>query len=294
MIVLMDLVRDMRELNARELRSLGGVIDDTEGGYPIYARLGERRMREVPPIRYRVHVSNELARNPLYRQLAPILKEIREKLERGESIAMYLPDYERPGRDSRDAMLNHWDIRHIHLNSQSTLRPNGLVARSDFLLYFRRSGSDIYWIDIGRHDADESGKWLWTELLNIAQRNWPSTQYLARGLHMVDEPSLAGMKAGRKGNFNVLASYGGKMLMSATMGVMCDGVPTVLSMQYMRFTDDLRNIERAIRARPYEFGITPHLAYAHVVLEHWDETTILCREKRTNIQIPFHFEANMK
>ena len=290
MFVMMDLVRDLKELNASELASLGGHAPTRSDGLAVYAELAERRMRGVPSIQYQVLKSKELQRNPLYPQVAKVLKEIQRKLERGKSIAMYLPDYERPGRKSRDPMLNHWDIRHLHLSAQETLRENGLVARSDFLLYFRLAKNDIYWIDIGRHQGPDSEKWLKVGLLNIIQHNWPHTQHLSRNI-IVDEPDVNSFDLGRKHNFNVFAAYKRRLMMSPLMGVMTDGTPMALTMQYQRFTHDLRVIEHNIRTRPYEFGVPPHLAYAHVKLEHWDEAHIFCKELRTGLQIPFHWES---
>lgn len=290
MLVLIDLVNDLKCFNTRELASLGETVATDANGYSVYAQLAERRMREVPVVPYKVHISHELRANPLYPLVAKVLTEIKGKLERGRSIAMYLPDYQGPKRpSSRDPMLSHWDIRHLHLSPQVTKRVNGLVVRSDFLLYFRIQNNEMYWIDIGRHKAPEEETWLRQELLNIIQHNWPQIQHLARGM-AVNEPDIKTMKLGRKHNFNVFPAYRGKLIMPNSMGVMADGTPMVVSRQYMRFTDDLRFIEHNIRARPYEFGIPPHLAYAQVTLEHWDEENIFCREQRTKTMIPFHWQ----
>lgn len=290
MFVLMDLVSDLRELNARELASLGDPIASAPDGLFVYSRLAERRMLGVPEAKYVVHKSKELLKNPLYPKVAKVLAEIQKKLERGKSVAMYLPDREKRGKKKRDPMLNHWDIRHLHLTSQEHRQENGLVARSDFLLYFRISKNDIYWIDVGLHKGPDSEKWLRVELLRIVQRNWPHTQSLSRHV-TITEPEVSSFAIGRKHNINVYPSYKGSMIMPASMGVMTDGTPMLLTMQYQRFTDDLRAIEHNVRARPYEFGVPPYLAYAKVELEHWDATTIICRERRTGIEIPFHWES---
>ncbi len=287
----MDLVGDLRRLNIKELQALGDSHFIPIDGIHAYARLAERRMRDVPQARYRVNISRELSADPLFKQFKPVLREIRFKLERSHSIAMYLPFYERPGRNSRDAMLNHWGIRHLHLSLASTVGTNGFVKRSDYLLFFLVSNEDIYWLHIGRHDAPATEKWLKVDLLEVMQSNWPGIQHLVRGGH-INPPNPQSIRMGRNHNVNVFTSYRGSLLAPVTMGVMTDGTPMILTTQYQKLTEDLRAIEYNLRAKPYEFGIAPHLAYAHVTLESWDQDQLLCKEQRTGKYIPFYGQAD--
>jgi len=86
----------------------------------------------------------------------------------------------------QDGLLDHWNIHHFHLGNR--IEEDGLIGRTNDLLFCLMEDNCAYFIKIASHD---SSPWAKKELITIIHKNWPSTldSSRARGISGL-EPKL--------------------------------------------------------------------------------------------------------
>jgi hypothetical protein len=79
--------------------------------------------------------------------------------------------------DYNDALLNHWDIHHLHLSTNADPRRVGLLEGTSEVLFARITADAMYCLTIMGH-----GEWEDRTLLEIVHSNWPGTLRPIRGV----------------------------------------------------------------------------------------------------------------
>lgn len=207
MMFYMNFEKDLEEIVAAMFQHSGGKNPQQLSPYRQFARLFEHADQQVPDKSYTVHLSNELQKQAKWFPVKGPLREVINCLEQGQTIRPYLStDVARI--NSRDRLLRHWRIKHLHLESVSTADKKGFVERSNDLLFFRVEGDSVYLIDILPHPKrDSTAEWSNAELVKIVDRNWPHLQQLISnstpGENELDDAMYATL---RSNNINAMVS----------------------------------------------------------------------------------------
>lgn len=170
----MNLAWDHAELVRLELARHNYVEGPDDTDFDRHVVLLDLRKRLVPRRRYKVHLSRELQANPSGRVLKPVLDEVIEKLQGGQSIEPYLSKAA-SGATSQDGLLVHWGIHHLHLSPLASVGSDGFVDRADDLLFFRVDAANAYLIDIVPHRTQ--ALFVREGLVRTVDRNWPALHH---------------------------------------------------------------------------------------------------------------------
>lgn len=248
MLKYMNLLRDFEEILKYQLHQLGYKNPDTLEASKAFALQFDNSNREVPAFRYRVEVSDELARKILPPELASALKEVTTRLRKGQSVRPYLS--KAVGFVNRlDGLLLHWGINHLHLLPYGTLNKQGFIHdRSDLLLFFRVHERVVYLIDALPHPnkCDPSG-WSQSSLVRVVDRHWPQLHQLIAGVSMdaISDEDYAALRAKHICTF-VNTDRG---VVSAAMGVSCAGHSIESIRVFDQTIDRLKRLQMLIRER---------------------------------------------
>jgi hypothetical protein len=155
----------------------------------------------------------------------------------------------RIGKKGRDRLLIHWGIHHLHLKSLATIKPNGLVARADDLLFFRIHNKSVYFIDILAHDEDVFEQ---KKLLEIVDRNWPHLHVQINGMQTELERTPEDIKILRRNNLTHMEQVNGRLIMPTT-GASAAGTPDEATLSFNRHQRELRWLEHKIRRHFLEY-----------------------------------------
>lgn len=124
--------------------------------------------------KYIVHMSHTLQQDLQNANLPwkAAFDEIKLAFINGEDIFPYL----RHDKDwgITDALLQNWDIYHLHLNKKNIQKNNTKqkkVQTSDYILFVRVSGSTAYFICVENHPKGDA--WFNKNYLEIINANWP-------------------------------------------------------------------------------------------------------------------------
>lgn len=248
MLIYMNLLRDFEEILKYQLDQLGYKNPDSLEASRAFALQFDNSNREVPAYRYRVEVSDELARKVLPPELASALKEVTARLRKGQSVRPYLS--KAVGFVKRlDGLLLHWGINHLHLVPYGPLNKQGFIhKRSAFLLFFRVHERVVYLIDVLPHpnECDASG-WSQSYLVRVVDRHWPQLHQLIAGVSMdaISDEDYAALRAKHICTF-VNTDRG---VVSAAMGVSCAGHSIESIRVFDQTIDRLERLQTLIRER---------------------------------------------
>lgn len=98
------------------------------------------------------------------------LSEFEEKVKVGADLTPFLTEKLQEA-DYHDLLLNDWNIHHFHLSRR--FRDDGLVARSNYLIFARVTADIVYMIQIYDHNAEDV--FSQKEMIRILRDNWPET-----------------------------------------------------------------------------------------------------------------------
>jgi hypothetical protein len=158
----MDLFRDLVENVRAKLVAAGYAVPPAYTPRDVlYAWANVRR--RIPATRpRRVQRSREFRCPP---QHAQGLTVVERKLANGESLRPHLS--RRVFRlDYNDALLNDWEIQHLHLGTR--VKKNGMVAGTREIVFCILEPDDAYFIQIMDHNSFSE-----PDLLDIVHANWP-------------------------------------------------------------------------------------------------------------------------
>lgn len=239
----MNLRHDLDELARAELTWYGPSKALEGDALGVHLALFDLRQRVVRAQRYAVHWSRELRASSTGVELAALLEEVTKRMEAGAELAPYLSKAARK-LGSRDHLLMHWGIHHLHLSPISTIDSTGHVARSDELLFFRVEGASIYLIDIRPHH--ELSVFERDQLVDIVESNWPDLHMSLNRVGPARKLTPADVRGLRKRNVNTLVRAGERTVMPA-FGVTSSGHSLSGVMEADRRSRELREIERLVR-----------------------------------------------
>lgn len=255
-IVAMDLVADADSIAVQLLSTLGYEPKPRDTALDRFAVLYTRAERTIPPVPYKVRLSDTIRQNPKYTKHRIAFDEIVSRLNKGESVHPYLST--RAVRAAyMDKLLLTWGIHHLHLNSINTVDKRGFVARKhgeSELLRLRIKDDTAYLIDIVSHD--EPDLFYNPRLLEIVDRNWPELHFAPNGI-TAEVFQSDKIKALRSNNANFAIHVNGRAILPKS-GVTATGIPIEVYGWYWALHAELRNIEADVRRRFYEFF--PHSA----------------------------------
>jgi hypothetical protein len=164
-------------------------------GYAVSVELDPERIcrlylnflwRRVPPVLRKIFVASEFS---CPQDLQAGLDLVRGKIESGQDLSPHLSSRLKT-LAYHDMLLNDWDIHHLHLGT--TLKQNGYVERTKFVLFGRFLLDAAYLIAVLPHgpDVPSPDPWARQELVRILHRNWPETiaMYRQGGIVGLAEP----------------------------------------------------------------------------------------------------------
>ncbi len=172
--------------------------------YNLTNRLIEPRSREV-------HKSSIFYCPSKFRTALEIIEE---KIENGEDINPYLSkgirwvvDMHPKRTRNRDALLDSWGIKHIHLGSQ--IESNGFAERSGPILFVKFDDENAYFLLIKRHGSKSNRRhdpWNNQFLIDILHKNWSESINDYEAKVEVIKATDDEIKQWKKGNVNVAAT----------------------------------------------------------------------------------------
>ena len=112
------------------------------------------------------------------------LEEFEGKAKKGADLTPYLSE-KLQRADYNDLLLNDWGIQHFHLSRR--FRDDGLVARSQYLIFAKVTADTIYMIQVYDHNAEDV--FSREELIRILADNWPEVieRYHIKGARELTE-----------------------------------------------------------------------------------------------------------
>ena len=115
-------------------------------------------------------------------EFVTVLESIKSKARKGESLRAYQSrNIENPLFN--DALLNDWDIHHLHLGKQ--LDSDGFVARTGPVLFVRVTHDTFYLLDVMRHGPVYQ-PWIKKKLVRVIHEHWPDSIAVSRLKWVVD------------------------------------------------------------------------------------------------------------
>lgn len=248
MLIYMNLLRDFEQILKYRLDQLGFKNAEAVDGSLAFALQFDNSKRDVPALRYRVQISDEVARKSLPSEVSKALSDVTSRLRNGQSVRPYLS--KAVGFIHRlDGLLLHWGINHLHLVPYGPLNKQGFIQdRSDYLLFFRVQEQVVHLIDVLPHpnESDPAG-WSQSNLVRVVDRHWPHLHQLIAGASMasVSDEDYAALRA--KNICTFVSTERG--VVSAAMGVSAAGHSIDSIRVYDRTMDRLERLQALIRQR---------------------------------------------
>lgn len=248
MLLMMDLHGDLRELVKEQLREAGYLPKESQDAGLLYGIWREHQMRFVPQMSHAVKLSKELIVNPHFETYRSVVDEIANVLKVGGDVRPYMSSrLMKFSKHGRDHLQLHWGLIHFHLNSIATIGGNGLVDRSDHLLFVRVKDGVAYFVNIASHAQEDIFEDK--RLLEIVDRNWPDLHVHVKGLTGYRETLTPGqIKHLRRSNTTHLEWVNGRMVMPV-FGPTAAGIPGDAIMHFGKMQRDLDRIQKDIRER---------------------------------------------
>ena len=98
------------------------------------------------------------------------LLELENKIKKGDDLSPFMT--EKLSSDYNDLLLNDWGIYHFHLSRR--YRDDGLIQRSNYLIFAFVTDTTIYFIKVYNHNSDQSDNlFSKQEMIQILYDNWP-------------------------------------------------------------------------------------------------------------------------
>jgi hypothetical protein len=172
-IVKMSFFDDVAQIAAKRLRAEGYAVSSSDSSEELLHKYVNALRRRITRRSRAVYIAREF-RCPPKHQAA--FAEIRRKAEAGEDLVPHQsrkvlkPDY-------NDALLNDWDIHHLHLSTKVDPRRIGLLEGTSEVLFVRITANAMYCLTIMGH-----GEWEDKTLIEILHKNWPETLTAIKGV----------------------------------------------------------------------------------------------------------------
>ena len=252
-----DFRRDYSLLLKKELSSLGIVIGDNvlidEIPY-IYFNFMNRK---IPQQSRKILKAIDFICPP---ELTTGLYNLEKKIIAGDDLKPHLSKQVYNNLESKDYLLNDWNIHHLHLGINIC---NGYVDRTELLLFCMVTEEVIYFIAMMHH-----GDWSDKSLLLTVYSNWPEliTPFILDGVtSIINNPSNEDICKQRKGNVSMIIELApGVVIIPPGLGYMTDGTSKKVVMRrddtmeiLSNFEDKIKSNENNIRKQIISSNKTP-------------------------------------
>ena len=178
-----DFKSDLIEIVKRYFTTEGISFENTGDASDFAARYCEMRIRRIVPKPRCVHFSSEIHNSlgKLARETNVDKREgalearrtvcyLRHLFVSGERVTQHLSKNVNDS-SSQDGLLWDFGMHHFHLSRK--LEKSGFVERSDYLLFAIVADTEVFFVDVRRHEDPEKLGWVRQDLLKIVFVNWP-------------------------------------------------------------------------------------------------------------------------
>lgn len=229
-VIEMNFFDDVARIATKRLRAEGYPIKSAESSEDILRKYYNALRRRITKKPRTVHIAKEFKCPSEYRAA---FEAICSKAEAGDDL---VPHQSRKvvELDYNDALLNDWDIHHLHLSTQRHPKHKKLLKGTPDVLFVRVTTDALYCIAIMGH-----GKWESRALIEIVHKNWPNTLTPIKGLRGESEKVLGNeeIKNLRKAGINAAIT----MNDGTVYGMLGGGYATTgINAQVVMATDRLR------------------------------------------------------
>ena len=273
---------DLKEIITQELCSLGHPPQDEEDLDTVLTRYLNLLLRRPPTIVWTVNQSQELANKIIPQEITLGLQQFIEKAESGQDLTPHLST-QSDNPDYQDLMFYDWGIFHFHLGTNPHPRRQGLVERTDDLL-FAIAPSDtatMYLIDIHPHRGGFTNQ----DLLRILEENWPEilAPYELKGVtELSDNASDSDIDSLRKCSMNTfIPTPGGRFLMPMGWGITGAGTSTHIRRDADRIRTNVHQVENCFIQQPATIADLFNRKYG----KNWDELEFKLRSFEAPVRI---------
>ncbi len=152
---------------------------------------------------------------------------------------------------SDDGILWDFGMHHFHLSRK--LEKSGFVERSDYLLFAIVADTEVFFVDVRRHEDPEKLGWVRQDLLKIVFVNWPELTD-ARVLHGVSGDTLTDKekKELRRKNINHVPNIGTQPVAPLGGGTNSAGGSTLCRVCGDRLVHEIKQHENYFYRQPDE------------------------------------------
>lgn len=284
-IVEMNFFDDVARIAARRLRGAGYSVSSLESSEDVLHKYFNARKRRIYKMPRTVYIAQDFQCPPKYK---PAFDEICRKAKAGEHL---VPHQSRKvlKLDYNDALLNDWDIHHLHLSTRPDPKHKGLVKGTDEVLFARFTADGMYCLTIMGH-----GTWAYRELVEILHDNWKHTLNPIKGIRGESKKDIGSKEIMNLRNAGVNAAIA---MDDGTVYAMLGGgyATTGLNAQVVLVTDGLRDRCRFLEDQTRLLvnlhmeaergkGITPPNAYAVSLSD--DNGTWFARDIKNKLDAP--------
>ena len=180
---------------------------------------------------------------------------LRRLFERGEDVNCFLGRgiEHASGLRSHDGLLWDFGLHHFHLCK--TMKPNGFVERSDYLLFAALTSDAAHFVDVKPHRHPQRLEWVQQDLLSIVHTNWPElvAPNVLRGVlpSPVNDKEL---KELRRNHFYYAAELGGAAIAPLGGGTMTDGSSVMCRLWAGRLLHEVRRHQEFFGENAFELA----------------------------------------
>jgi hypothetical protein len=262
-VVEMNFFDDVARIATKRLRAEGYEVKSEESSEDVLQKYYNALKRRIEKKPRTVHIAKEFKCPPEHEAA---FKAIRRKAEAGDDL---VPHQSRKvvKVDYNDALLNDWDIHHLHLSTQPHPKNKRLLKGTPDVLFARVTAGDLYCLMIMGHK-----RWEERALIEVVHKNWPHTLTPIRGIRGESKKNVDSeeIKNLRKAGVNVAIA----MDDGTVYGMLGGGYSTTgLNTQVVRATDQLRANCRLLEEQAHSLvklyietaigeGQMPSLAYS--------------------------------
>lgn len=172
------------------------------------------------------------------------LSQLENKIKTGQSL---FPHLSRKifTADEQDGMLFDFGVFHLHLGIKADTNHPSLIEGTDQVLYVMFDNTTAYFLVVDHH-----GRWVDTELMRIAKRNFPEVleSRKVKGIVELNEKISDGDRSKlRKARINAFIEIDGDVYASHNMGINSAGGSVHAVIKINRTLRRLRDIQHLVQ-----------------------------------------------
>lgn len=284
----MNFKNDLRELIVKEFDDRYGIAcTHTNDVYKLLCNSLNTHQKLISTNIRKVHISNELKKRNIPQKIKDICAELKVKFQKGDDVNPHLSRWIL-NSDKPDPLLNDWGLHHIHLDNEKENESGYFFKRADFLLFVLVGESEVYFIDIVRHNTNNvfSRK----DLLRIINNNWPEIlePHVMRITGSGSTYSDKDIDELRKAGINTVIEIDGKCILSPGGGISLVGTNFPHTMQAKEILKRIEELESIVRNNSSKMVTNPPNVLDYKLLEYTsleNKSVSLVKEVNTGLYI---------